>query len=78
MVPDHIVDEAPLKIGLYLPGTNLRIDSLASVSDIEGPCLFVIGAWNFADELREKLRGFRKPGEDFTAVYFPRFRVEAL
>jgi SAM-dependent methyltransferase len=77
IVPDVIVDEAPLKIGRYIPNTDWRIESLASLSDIPEPALFIIGAWNFEKELAEKIRRFRPQG-DLLAVYFPQLNLRAL
>jgi hypothetical protein len=74
---DRVVDEAPLKIGRYLPGTDLLIEPLDAISEISGPCLFVIGAWNFAQELRAKIRS-RRSGGDLWCTYFPSVTVDAV
>lgn len=76
--PDYVVDEAPLKIGKYLPATALRVKALSSVANIDGPCLFIIGAWNFGRELNTKLRQLRALNEDVVAFYFPRLTLQLL
>jgi hypothetical protein len=74
---DRVVDEAPLKIGLYLPGTSLLIEPLNSVERIDKPCFFVIGAWNFARELTEKLRAHGRGGDAY-CTYFPSVLVDQI
>jgi hypothetical protein len=74
---DRVVDEAPLKIGRYLPGTDLLIEPLDAVEGIDGPCFFVIGAWNFARELRDKIRA-RRGGGDLCCTYFPSVMVDEV
>ena len=54
--PDLYFDEASLKIGRFVPGSTSAIQPLTAVSNIDRETLLIIGAWNFADELREKIR----------------------
>lgn len=54
--PDHLIDENPLKIGLYAPGCNILVENLAEASKWDKPCLFIISAWNFRNELTQKLK----------------------
>jgi SAM-dependent methyltransferase len=69
--PDYILDESPLKIGLYAPGCNTLVESLSKAQSIEDPCLFIISAWNFKTELVNKLTsGGISIGSKFYA-YFP-------
>ena len=51
---DFIIDEAPLKHGKYIAGTKNKIDILHIIDDINNPILFIIGAWNFYSELKDK------------------------
>lgn len=76
--PDYVVDEAPMKIGLYVPGTPFRIDPLTEVSKIDGPCLFVMGAWNFQAELSRKISEIRDEPNDKVLCYFPQFSLRSL
>lgn len=75
--PHMVVDEAPLKIGRYLPGQDNKIFALAEVGTIKEPCLFVIGAWNFKSELIRKIAAIRKRN-DAVLVYFPKISIESL
>jgi len=74
---DHVLDEAPLKIGKYVPGTDLRVEALADVGEISDRAVFLIGAWNFRPELERKLRS-RRTGGDLTATYFPNLTLAEL
>jgi SAM-dependent methyltransferase len=73
--PDHILDESPLKIGLYAPGCNLVVEPLLNASNIKDPCLFIISAWNFKTELVAKLikSGITSGSKFYT--YFPSARL---
>ena len=76
---DFIIDEAPLKHGKYIAGTKNKIDRLHIIDDINNPILFIIGAWNFYSELKEKLSDIRgRENEDRIARYFPRLMIEDL
>ena len=71
---DRVFDEAPLKVGLYIPGTNLLIEPLKAISEVTSPTLYIIGAWNFSSELADKinyLRNHDHPGGDVFCCYFP-------
>lgn len=72
---DRVFDEAPLKVGRYILGTDLQIEALTNVSEITVPTLYIIGAWNFKDEIVTKLNDLRNcshPGGDIYTCYFPR------
>lgn len=77
MQPDIVVDEAPLKIGKHIPGESMRILALDAVAEIEAPCIFIIGAWNFRAELKTKIAK-RRTADDLVLTYFPTFAVESL
>ena len=74
---DYVVDEADLKIGKFIPGTDHQIRSISFVSSIKASCLFIMGAWNFKDELSMKLARLRPPG-DFVLSYFPHIVLTPL
>lgn len=77
ILPHRFVDEAPLKIGKYFPGTSVVIEPLDAVRDCEPGSVFVIGAWNFFDELMQKLGGIRgeQGGSDLYVRYLPETQV---
>lgn len=68
---DAVFDEAPLKIGRFIPGTGLPIQAMERIADIAEPILAILSAWNFRDELTRKVRQ-RLPDRDISfLVYFP-------
>jgi hypothetical protein len=78
--PDFVIDEAPLKVGKYLPGSKLRVQPLLEVASFPPKTVFVIGAWNFFDELKEKIkdvRGSQLGSEDLFVRYLPQLEITA-
>jgi 2-polyprenyl-3-methyl-5-hydroxy-6-metoxy-1,4-benzoquinol methylase len=53
---DFIVDDNPLKQGKLTPGTNIPIVSSDELKKHNEPCLFIPLAWNFFDEIKEKIQ----------------------
>ncbi|MDQ2764392.1 MAG: hypothetical protein M3Y22_13220, partial [Pseudomonadota bacterium] len=68
--PDHVFDEAPLKVGRYIPVIDLPIQPLADIVAIERP-LIVIAAWNFRSELTAKIKRLMAENDLRFLVYFP-------
>ncbi|HML27960.1 MAG TPA: hypothetical protein PKE16_03810, partial [Hyphomicrobium sp.] len=71
--PDFYIDEAALKVGLTIPGTSRPIEPLQNAGAIASDTTFLIGAWNFAEELMRKIRNVCDG--DVTPkfiVYFPK------
>lgn len=69
--PDHLLDEAPLKIGLYAPGCNTLVEPLTAASGWNQPTLFILSAWNFRVELTTKLIKIGVPAGSKFYAYFP-------
>jgi hypothetical protein len=69
--PDVYLDEAALKIGLTIPGTARPIEPLQNAGAMAGDTTFLIGAWNFADELMRKIRSVSGRAEPKFIIYFP-------
>lgn len=61
---DFIVDDSPLKQGLYTPGTHIPIVSSSKLYD-QRPDYVVVLAWNFADSIIEKHRTYQERGGTF-------------
>ena len=61
---DFIVDDNPLKQGLYSPGMHIPIVSSAAIYE-KRPDYIIILAWNFAESIMEKHRAFQKAGGQF-------------
>lgn len=77
--PDHVVDEAPLKIGKFLPGSAVRVQPLAAVAELPEAAVFVVGAWNFFDELRGKIAAVRgaRGAQDLYVRYLPALELRS-
>ncbi|MFA5956424.1 class I SAM-dependent methyltransferase [Hyphomicrobium sp.] len=72
ILPDIYLDEAPLKVGLTIPGTSRPIEPLHKAADIAADTTFLIGAWNFADELMQKITKLSGDTSPKFVVYFPK------
>lgn len=72
IVPDRYIDEAPLKVGRVIPGTPHAIEPLAKAAGSAGDTTFLIGAWNFADELMRKIRALNTDASPKFVICFPR------
>ncbi len=69
--PDHLLDEAPLKIGLFAPGCNTLVEPLTAAANWNQPTLFILSAWNFRVELSSKLAKIGVPAGSKFYAYFP-------
>jgi len=74
---DLIVDDNPLKHNLFTPGTNIIIKDSIVLKDIlnDQPVLFIPLAWNFFEEIREKILLIRHNKNDMFVKYFPTVEV---
>lgn len=61
---NYIVDDNPLKIGLYTPGTHIPI---LEVSEIQksNPNYILILSWNYSKPIMEKLYSYKNSGGNF-------------
>lgn len=74
---DFIIDDNPLKQGLYAPGSNIpvvAIDELDKHKD--GKIAFVPLAWNFFEEISRKIKTKRDKEEDLFIKYFPTIEIK--
>lgn len=71
MRPDRFLDESPLKIGSYAPGSGAPVESLAQCAHLDRPALFVVTAWNFREELVAKMKRLGAPAGSVFYSYFP-------
>jgi hypothetical protein len=53
---DFMIDENPLKQGLYTPGSNILVHSISNLNNINKDCVILITAWNFYNEIKEKIQ----------------------
>lgn len=63
-VLDYIIDDSPLKQGLYTPGTHIPVVS-PKILDKYKPDYILILAWNFAQSIMVKYQSFRENGGKF-------------
>lgn len=62
---DYIIDDSPLKQGLFTPGTHIPVYSSEKLNKGKCPDYIFILAWNFAEPIIEKLSSFSKEGCKF-------------
>jgi 2-polyprenyl-3-methyl-5-hydroxy-6-metoxy-1,4-benzoquinol methylase len=70
---DFIIDDSPLKQGKFAPGTAIPIISIQKLSEIrdDEKVLFIPLAWNFFDEIKERILNMRRINQDRFLRYFP-------
>lgn len=70
---EYIIDENPLKIGLYSPKQKIPIVSIDKfVTDEHRKFVIVILAWNFSAEIKEKINKYKeKKNVVIIEAYFP-------
>lgn len=74
---DFIIDDNPLKQGLYSPGMNIPILPIAALEDYSDfKIAFVPLAWNFFDEIRRRVKSNRDVADDVFIRYFPSIKIE--
>lgn len=67
---DYIVDEAPMKIGKRVPGTKIQIVDPELMAEDEDNLIIIIYAWNFYDEIVEKIKKLRPNRADVFVRYW--------
>lgn len=75
---DYILDDTPQKISKMSPAGGCVVSNPKILSDISGPLLVVIPAWNFRAEIIEKIRSMRNHEPDFCLTYFPETLLEEI
>lgn len=74
---DFVIDDNPLKQGLFTPGTHIPvvgIDMLKECEDLQ--IVFVPLAWNFYTEIRNRILQVRSKEGDIFVRYFPTISVD--
>jgi SAM-dependent methyltransferase len=75
---DAVVDDNPLKQGLYCPGTSIPVVSSDYIRQIpdDRSVVFVPLAWNFYTEIVGKIKKIRQSDRDLFLRYFPTIKTE--
>lgn len=63
---DFVVDDTPMKIGKYLPGSHVPIVAEARLRETK-PGVIIILPWNFKHEIREKLAYTKEWGAELVS-----------
>ena len=72
---DYIVDDNPLKHGLYTPGRNILIKSSQALKEEDPKKVVIVPlAWNFYKEISRRARSLMKSKIKFIK-YFPKVKV---
>ena len=73
---DYFIDEAELKLGRFVPGENQPIHKFSALPENE-KILIIVGAWNFYDEIKRKLK-MNLNNEDLVFLrYFQTWRLRS-
>jgi SAM-dependent methyltransferase len=67
---EYVVDESPLKIGKKIPGTDIPIVDPLYMAEDDDNLLIIIYAWNFYDEISEKIERLRPNRDDIVVSYW--------
>ena len=74
---DYIIDDNPLKQGLYSPGMSTPVVPITKLDDYtDTKVAFVPLAWNFFTEIRRNIKNKRDREGDVFIKYFPTINVE--
>jgi 2-polyprenyl-3-methyl-5-hydroxy-6-metoxy-1,4-benzoquinol methylase len=74
---DYIIDDNPLKQGLYSPGMSTPVVPIGKLDDYtDTKVAFVPLAWNFFTEIRKNIKNKRDREGDVFIKYFPTISVE--
>ena len=74
---DYVIDDNPLKQGLYTPaGSSLIVPvEFLKTLDEDDPILFIPLAWNYFDEIKSRIKQVRDNENDKYLKYFPSVNV---
>jgi hypothetical protein len=74
---DFIIDDNPMKQGLFSPGMHIPVVSLDMLDECKDlNVAFVPLAWNFFNEIKRNIKTKRDNTEDVFIRYFPTISVE--
>jgi 2-polyprenyl-3-methyl-5-hydroxy-6-metoxy-1,4-benzoquinol methylase len=73
---EYIIDDNYLKWGYQTPGMNISIHSIDLLKNNFEKICFVPLAWNFFDEIKERINKVRDTKNDIFIKYFPDYKEE--
>lgn len=71
----YIIDDNPLKQGLLCPGSDIPVKN-SSILDTEGNLIIIPLAWNFYNEIYNKVKYLRPASDDKFIKYFPELKEQ--
>jgi C-methyltransferase-like protein/putative zinc binding protein/methyltransferase family protein len=71
-LPAYVLDDNPLKQNMYMPGSHVPIFSPLLIGEVD---IMMLLAWNWADELKARLRAIGFEGKFL--IPFPEPRIES-
>jgi hypothetical protein len=71
---DAIIDDSPLKQGLFTPGMNIPIVDISYLDNLPEEIYLIPLAWNFASEIEKRVR-LRYQGTLHLIEYFPKIKI---
>jgi 2-polyprenyl-3-methyl-5-hydroxy-6-metoxy-1,4-benzoquinol methylase len=75
---DFIIDDNPLKQDHYTPGMDIKIVSsdILNKLDFNEKIVYIPLAWNFYEEIKQKIKSKRNNINDLFVKYFPNIQIE--
>ena len=74
---DFIIDDSPLKQNTFTPGTKIPVTSIDVLDNIheDDKVLYIPLAWNFFNEISNKIKKKRDNANDVFCKYFPKVEI---
>ena len=74
---DYIIDDNPLKQNLLTPGMNIPIYSSERLLNLDenDKIIFIPLAWNFYEEIKQRIKNKRNNDNDLFIKYFPKLEI---
>lgn len=74
---DYIIDDNPLKQGLYTPGSRIFISSINKLKTETGDICIIPLAWNFFEEIKQRIQNDIQNKSIKFLQYFPNIRISS-
>lgn len=79
VIPDHIFDDTPEKIGKYSPVGDRLVENPNNIGELQGKLLIVLPAWNFASEIIGRISAIpRQATETIIMTYYPEINLRNI